>query len=280
MGLESLIPPTPDFRQIIARVISVSGHTLMVDLGGPVQVLAVDGCNPRPNDSVVILVSASSMTAIAAVGGPYRQSKMTVTANATNTVTGVINGVSTAIPKSGTFTATVGQDIPLFWSADGAIVWALPNEQQATSGPPPGGGSGGTPGGVTTGKSTYPPTSRATWSGTWHTLAVPVTTSLESVMFYGASRFRELQGRTITQFRAFLPGAGTVSVFGHPHAGTPGGAPTHGYSAGSVSMGNWVSLPIGLANYLIAGSGTGGIALTGSYNIVPSGQQLEFSWRR
>ena len=291
-----LEPPLPSFADLIppqggasfrtAKVLTVAGHVLSVDLGGSVKAFAGDGTNPRPNDTVLLLVDGSTLTAIAVLSGPYRQATITVTASDSSSVTGLINGQSRTVPKAGAFTVSNGAVCPLLWSADGARVWALASEQAATSGPGEGDGGGSNPGGVSQGATTYAPTWSGRWYGGtpagWSAGAADSGGVTQGAFFYGAGRFRELQGRGIRYCRAFLPGSGTVTVYGHPHPSRPPGGPTLAYNAGARSVGGWVSLPTGLATYLASGSGNGGLAFTASpvarIQGLPYGQ-IEIGWR-
>jgi hypothetical protein len=277
-------PGGPSFKS--AKVLTVSGHTLTVDIGGSVQAFAGDGCNPRPDDTVLLLVDGATLTAVAVLSGPYRQATITVTSSTSTSVSGVINGVVVNIPKVGAFTVAVGQVCPLLWSADGARVWALANEQSASSAPADGGAGGSNPGGVTQGAQTYAATSSGQYrmaTGDWAGGAPTTSPTIKGAFFYGPNRFRELQGRTIRYCRAYLPGSGAPTVWGHPHASRPAGAPTLAYNAGARALGGWVSLPVGLASYLVSGSGTGGLAfsvVSGLAQIrgLPYGQ-IEIGWR-
>lgn len=267
-----------------ARVIAVKGRTLTVDLGGGIDIPCVSECNPVPDQWVYILSTGTSMIAVATLGGTYQQATVTVTSNATNTVTGVVNGLSRVVTKSGAFTASVGDVLPLHWSADSSGVWALATPGAAYVPPPAGGGGTSGGGGVTSGTATYP----ASWGGTYSETRnawFPGDIFNRGGYFYGASRFRELQGRTITGFRINLvrsAGSGPVSVFGNGQA-VPSGIPPHSYSAGSVTPTGWVSLPLGLASYMIGGSGTGAIILevgVGETLLgLPYGT-LQFDWRK
>lgn len=285
-SLVDLIPPGvgPTFKS--SKVLTVDGHLLTVDIGGSVQAFAGDGCNPRPDDTVLLLVDGSTLTAVAVLSGPYRQATVTVTASTSTTVTGLVNGVSKTMPKAGAFTVSNGQVCPLLWSADGARVWAIANEQSATSAPGAGGGGGSNPGGVSQGATTYAAKSSGQYrdaTGDWAGGAPTTSPVLTGAFFYGANRFRELQGRTIRYVRAYLPGNGSPTVWGHPHASRPGGAPTLAYNAGARAMGGWVNLPTGLGTYLASGSGTGGLAFTLASGLaqirgLPYGQ-IEIGWR-
>lgn len=281
--LADLLPTSTDLGFRRARVIAVKSNSLTVDLGGGIDIACADGCNPLPNQWVWIAVQGSSMLAVAAIGGVYRQATITITAAATNTVTGLVNGVSMVVPKMGAFTPTVGAVLPLIWSADGSGVWAGSTPGTAYVPPPDGGGGTGGGGTVTTGTATY----AATYSGSYLStgwLSGYLGGGSPSAFFYGASRFRELQGRTILRARVNLTrflGSGTVVVYGNPQAG-PGGAPSLAYNGGTVNPTGWVSIPLGLANYMIAGSGTASLAFNFSglsLNGIPSGT-VQFDWQK
>lgn len=286
-----LAAPAVGITTLTARVIKVTGRTLTVDLGGTaagVDIPCVDSCNPQPNQYVLIQSNGTSMMALGAIGGQYRQATVTVTADATNAVTGMLNGRTATITKMGAFTPTVGAVLPLIWSADGSGVWAGATPGAAYV--PPAAGDGGTSSGggtISTGTATYPATYAGVYSSAygWASGDPSITTSLSTGgFFYGTSRFRELQGRTITGFRANIVrkgGSAAMSIYGNPQ-GSPSGAPSLGYSAGSSSASGWITLPIGLANYLIGGSGTGGLAITAvgvALRGLPYGT-LQFDWRR
>lgn len=278
-----LTAPADGVTTRTARVIAVKGRVLTVDIGGGIDIPCVDSCNPLPDQVVSILSNGTSMLAISAMNGAYKQATVTVTANATNTVTGVVNGVSKVITKMGAFTPAVGDTLPLIWAADGSAVWAGATPGAAYVPPPAGGGGTGGGGGVTTGTATYP----ATWAGTYNsdwTSGGLVGGGGAGAYFYGSGRFRELQGRTITGFRINLlrsSGSGSVPVYGNGQSG-PSGSPPLSYSAGSVGTSGYSGLPVGLANYLIGGSGTGAIIISGFTGILrglPYGT-LQFDWRR
>lgn len=275
--------PTPDAAPSIrrARVISVSGRTLKVDLGGGIDIPSLDSCNPLPDQWVYIIGEGSSMMAIGAVAGVYRQATLTVTGSTTTTVTGILNGVSTVVSKAGAYTTTAGDVLPLLWSAAGSA-WALGPGGVPYVPPADGGGSTGGGGGtITTGTISYPARDSGMYlSGRWYDGALGRNST--GAYFYGYGRFRELQGRTITGFRFYASGGSTASLYGHPHASKPGGAPTLGYSAGSYPATGWRSLPIGLANYLISGSGTGGLVVVGASDGWPGTPHgtLQFDWRK
>lgn len=268
-----------------ARVISVSGRNLVVDLGGAVTIPAVASCNPVPDQSVLIAVEGSSMTAIAAIGGVNRQATLTATSSTTTTVTGLLNGASRAVTKAGAFTVTAGDELPLLWAADGSDVWVL-GKAGVPYVPPPSGGGGGGGGGVKSGTATY----AATWSGSresagsWQSGSLRLGSTRMGGFFYGSSRFRELQGRTITGFRVNIvraSGGGSVSVFSVSNSG-PGAVSLPDGPTASVSPGGWRSLPIGMANWMISGSGTGGLVIpggSGTLRGLPYGT-LQFDWRK
>ena len=282
--LADILPKTTDGVTVRrARVIEAQGSSLLVDMGGGITVARLDSCNPLPGQQVYIISEGSSMTAIAAIGGAWRQSTITVTDVSATDVRGLINGVSTVIPKMGEFTPVIGDVLPLVWAADGGVAWAggkpgLDYVPPAPTAPP---SSGGGDGAVTSGTASY----AATWGGYstgsgWHSGALVLPNNLGG-FFYGASRFRELQGRTITAVRVNLQrlsGSGSVSYIAVPNSGPStisDGGPT-----GSVGTGGWSGLPLSVASYLIAGSGTGGLVFTGSGTLagIPSGT-LQFDWR-
>jgi hypothetical protein len=220
------------------------------------------------------------------LSGPYRQSTIVVTSSSATTVSGYINGVLTNLPKAGAFTVAIGGVCPLLWSADGSRVWAIANEQAVTADPGAGSGSGSNPGGVSQGATTYAAVSSGQYrsaTGDWAGGSPTSSPTLTGAFFYGASRFRELQGRTVRYCRAYLPGSNAPTIWGHPHASRPAGAPTLAYNAGARALGGWVNLPVGLASYLISGTGTGGLAFTTASGLaqisgLPYGQ-IEIGWR-
>lgn len=291
--LSDIVPvPTPGLTAQSARVISISGRTVTVDLGGPVTIPTLDSCYPVPDQYVWIIGTGTAMIAVGAMGGPYRQATMTVTATNTTTATGIVNGVSGSHAKFGAFTPSIGDVLPLIWSADGNIAWVGPLPGVAYVPPPPsGGGSGGSPsgggsGGVTTGTATYAATQAGSFSALSGFQSGRVNFNADGTYFYGTSRFKELQGRTITGFRVNLAGVvpyavGAGSVFGHGAASHGSVSPSHGFSGGSISGTGWRPLSLSLAAYLIAGTGTGGLMFTGSGSDAgtPYGT-LQFDWRR
>lgn len=278
---EVTAPPPAGLSSARLRVISVNGRTVKVDIGGGMDIPCVDSCNPVPNQYVLVQVEGSSMIATAAIGGPGRQAALTVASSTTTTVTGILNGVSTVVSKAGAYTTTAGDVLPLMWAPDGSRVWAL-GPGGVPYVPPEGGGGGtGGGGGITTGTYSYAATDSGMYSGgRWFDGALGRNST--GAYFYGAGRFKGLQGRTITGFRFNVSGGSTAAVYGHPHASKPSGAPTLGYSAGSYSATGWKSLPIGLANYLISGSGTGGLVIVGAADGWPGTPQgtLQFDWRK
>lgn len=288
-GLEDLVPAPQDPEATFktARVISVSGHTLTCDVGGvAVTAIATDSCYPRADDYVVLMVQGAAYTAIGAVGGPVRQSLLTVTDSDATTVTGSLNGVSTTIPKSGSFSVSNGEMCLLHWSARGDRVWALPPEQAATSPGGSGAGAGGGAGGFNSGKTVYSARSMGTYYttyGRWSTGFARPSATQYGLIFYGTNRFAELRGRTLTSIRAYLPKAAgptsTISIGGHPYSGASG-LPIIGTTTVSRTIGGWVSLPLSLASYLVS-AGTGGLWLQTSTGdaLVNSGGQIEIGWR-
>lgn len=236
-GLEALITPTgpvPEYRT--AKVLSVSGRSLTVDMGGPIVVPSLNSCNPQPGQSVGVLIyGPASMVAVGVAGGAYKQATLTATASTTTTVTGVLNGSSTVVPKIGAFTVTNGDVLPLMWSADGSGVWVLAQPGSAYVPPDSSGGGGSTPpsggGGTSGGTSTYTSTYYATASGTHLTSDISGNLNFNTTFFltsgaygyfrYGLGRMRELRNRTLISGRIYLPrlsGSGSVnlSVTGNP----------------------------------------------------------------
>lgn len=284
-----LAAPSDGVTSRTARVIAVKGRTLTVDLGGGIDIPCLDSCNPLPDQYVQIISNGTSMIAISAIGGVYKQATVTVTANATNTVTGVVNGVSKVITKMGAFTPAVGDTLPLIWAADGSAVWAGATPGAAYVPPPAGGGGTGGGGGITSGTTTYPVSSTSTYtaSGGWLTGGGTGQSDTTTGLFcYGSGRFRELQGRTIRGFRINIArniGSGTINFYTHAYGTHPSGAPA--LSNGPVGRGGsgWISLPVSMANWLIAGSGTGGIAIYGLPFLALFGSPygaLQFDWSR
>ncbi|WP_193510490.1 hypothetical protein [Cryobacterium sp. BB736] len=273
------------------RVISVSGRRVKVDLGTlEITVPAADSCYPVPEQTVLLSVEGSTMTAIAALGGTNKQPTVIVSSSTSTTVTGTVNGVSRVMPKAGLFDVVAGDELPLFWAADGSTAWVGGKAGVPYIPPPEGGGGGGGGGGgtITTGTATYPVTGVGTYSngtGSWiSTSTVRQGSGISGAWFYGGSRFRELQGRTITGFRINISreaGGDTLNFYTHGHSSRPGGAP--GLSNGPVGRGGsgWISLPTSMANWLISGSGTGGLAISGApAGTLSSLGTLQFDWRR
>jgi hypothetical protein len=128
----------------------------------------------------------------------------------------------------------------------------------------------------------------ATWFSSyseWKTGYARPSTTQYGLIFYGASRFKELQGRTLTSIRAYLPKAAgpssVVSIGGHGYAAPPTSAPIRGTLPVSRQIGGWVSLPLSLATYLVGGFGTGGLFLSLSSGdaLISAGGQIEIGWR-
>jgi len=290
-SLSDIVPEVPAGLTVRrARVISIAGRSLTVDLGGPIVVQSLGACYPRPDQFVYMIGEGSSFTAIGVVNDVPRQATITVTADATNVVTGLVNGISVPITKMGAYTAAVGDTLPLIWAADGSGVWAGAKPGAAYVPPPSGGGSGGSPGGVTSGTSTYALTGAGLYNsfvGGWlNSPALNQSSDTTGLMFYGAGRFRELQGRTIRGFRVNVSrngGTGNLNFYTHAYGSQPGGAPSLSNGPVARAGSGLISLPVSMANYLIAGSGTGGLAISGSppvsLNMAPY-CALQFDWTR
>ena len=274
-----------------ARVIRVDGRTLTVDMGGPVEVQSLDSCNPLPDQFVLI---AEGKFAIGAVAGEVRQATVKITDHSTNTVVGLVNGVSRIISKVGSYTPTIGDVLPLFWSADASAVWA-----GATPGlayvPPPvsgggagtgtaGGGGGTSTGGGSTGGGGIVTTGTATYSATgsgWFRLPSAARGSLNlnsgatGYYEYGFNRMNELQSRSIQWGTISLPrtgGSGNVTITANKGGST--------YST-VVSTGSAVGLNGSFLARLIDGSGGVNIYVTGSGWLAgrPSGGIIRIGWR-
>lgn len=282
--LADLIPSPKEeaqrqFRR--ARVISVSGRSLTVDLdsgAGGAVIPSVDSCNPVPDQWVLILVDGSTMLAVAALNGVYRQPTLIAISDQTATVTGLVNGVSTAVTKVGTFTAVAGEEFPLVWSADGSGVWVLAKAGAAYTPPPPSGGGGGGGGGT---PSSYTTNYSATSSGWFSSTGgagngtLMLAAGRTGYFNYGTNRMNELQGRTLLSGRIYLvrsSGSGSVSA-----RALKGGVFS---STATLSPGGWLTLPPAVVAHLVAGSGATAMRLTGSGNIsgIPAGT-IQITWR-
>lgn len=278
-SLSDLIPATtkqPSFLR--ARVISISGRKLTVDIGGAVVIDSLDSCNPKPDQQVLILDEGTSMLAVGAIAGPYRQATMTVVSNQTDTVTGLVNGVSKAVGKAWAFTATAGDVLPLLWSPDGSNVTALGLPGAAYI-PPSGGGGGGTNpggGGTTTYTSYYPPTLSGTMYGSTATNGTVVLGSGKTGFYsYGKNRMNELQGRALVSARINL-----LRVIGSGNVNIQSVKGTMQSALSSVGTGGWVSLPLIRASELIAGTGETQIFVYGSGQLKGApGGAIEITWR-
>lgn len=286
--LADLIPdPQVDLRRLFrrGRVISVNGRSLTVDLdSGPAGIVipSYDSCNPVPDQWVDIRVDGSTMIAVGAINGDYRQPTLIATSDQTATVTGLVNGVSRAVTKVGSFTAVAGEEFPLVWSADGSGVWVLAKAGAAYTPPPSGGGGGGgsTPGSYTT---NYAPQ----WSG-WE--APGVTSGSGDLNIskarqfapngygyykYATGRFSELSSRTILSGRIYMPrvsGDGTVSLMINA-----------GPSFTTVTPSGWVALAGTRINELIARSSAGPVDVrlasgAGIVKGIPAGT-VQIVWR-
>lgn len=269
-----------------APVIQVEGRKLTVDLGGPVIVEAVDSCNPQVGQQALILQQGTTYRAVGAFGGPYRQATITVVSSTTDTVTGVVNGVSRSVQKAWAFTPSNGDVLPLLWSPDGATVVALGSADTVSPGGGSGGGGGGGGGGGTsTYKTTYAPSGsgwRSELGGSSVSTRSPVDLNFgvggakTGYYRYGTNRFNELQGRTIVSARIKLErqsGSGNVTIRVFKGSLNP--------SSTSISPSGWVSLPLTRLNELRAGTGQTEIRVSGSgiLRAAPSGV-IEVTWRK
>lgn len=276
-----------------ARVISVNRGTVVVDLGGPVSVKTTDGCNPVPNQTVILALIGESIYALGALNGPYRQATITATSSTSTTVTGLINGVSVTIPKTSTATVIAGEVLPILWSADGFQLWAISKEAAVTVPPPVvgapssgggsggGGGTGGTVVTVQRGTSFYSPTEIATYNlltSSWGRFAPNISANKAGAFFYGNRRFAELQGRTIEGCWISLSGGGARSASRHNRAGAVNGSTGVVAGLGTITASGAVDLGTAVGSALVAGTGTGGIYLGSGVNAI-SGGRLQFNWR-
>lgn len=269
---------TPDpFRT--ARVISVNKHLLTVDFGSGVAgtvVQATDSCNPVPNQTVIIAMDGNRPVAVGALGGPYRQQTMIATGSSSTTATGLVNGVSKAVTKIGTFTVTNGDELPLLWAADGSEVWVAAKAGVAYV--PPAGGGGGTGGG---GSSTYT-TNYATRSSGWNISGsaggsgdLTLYSGRVGFFAYGTNRMNELQGKTIQSARILLQrvsGSGSVSV--RVGKGALLGSST-------IVPNGWMTLPLARVADMVNGSGSVYLYITGSGTLrgTPSGT-VQITWKK
>jgi Alternate to MurJ len=272
-----------------ARVISVAGSTVTVDLGGAVTVKTTDGCNPVPEQTVILALIGQSIYAVGALNGPYRQASITATSSTSTTVTGLINGVSTVIPKTSTATVVAGEVLPILWSADGFQKWAISKEADPTLPPPvsgggsAGGGSGGGGGVVApiTGTTYYSPTNIANYNvltSAWAGFATKINANKPGAFFYGNRRFAELQGRTITACYIALSGGGARAASRHNRSGPVNGSTGVVAGIGTITASGNVNLGAAVGAALVAGTGTAGIYLASGVNAI-SGGRLRFDWR-
>lgn len=268
----------------VARVISVDKHTLMVDLNSGAagtSIQAVDSCNPRPDQNVLIAMHGNRPLAVGVVGGAYRQGTLVATADSTYHVTGLINGVSAQATKIGTFTAAVGNRYPLMWAENAEYVWVLPDPGSGFTPPDPGSGSGGggsggggTPGSYTT---SYAATSSgvALLGGSRDPGDLIFNFSIDYGYFqYGYGRFNELAGKTILSARIYLPrtsGSGNVTLQVNGAAGSS-----------STATGGWASLSLTRVNDLIGlpviQMAEMRVTGTGSLRGVPAGT-IQITWK-
>lgn len=269
---------TSPFRT--ARVIAVNGRTLTVDFGSGAAgtvIEAVASCNPRPDDNVFIAMDGNRPLALGVRNDPYRQAVLIAVSDSTNTVTGVLNGVSTAVTKAGAFTATPGDTLPLHWAADGSSVWVLAKAGAAYT--PPSSGGGGSGGGSAPGS--YTTSYAASQSGAFNSSGREYLGDLQLLpggfgfYGYGTNRFNDLQGKTILSGRVYLPrvdGSGDVTV-----SVSRGGFEQPG--SNSIATGGWGTLPITRLNSLISGSGSAALFFRGSGILkgIPAGT-VQITW--
>lgn len=226
-----------------AIVTAVSGKMVTVDIGGPIVVRCVDSCIPVVGQTVLVGAVGTTRWALGVVDGTYRQSFIKVTANGSTTVTGILNGASTAVSKVGAFTATVGDTLLLVWAADGTypFVVAPPGVPYI---PPSGGGGGGGGGGGSPppsggGGGPYTSYYAATASGYKSAgeiygnvvLGFPSTYGFYR---YGYGRMRELIGKTLISGAINLPrvsGSGTATI-----------SVVSGLGSSAVTTGGWAAL--------------------------------------
>lgn len=142
---------------------------------------------------------------------------------------------------------------------------------------------------TTSGTYSYAPKTVANFAtafGQWASSStVNQGTGTQGFWFYGSGRFKSLQGKTVTKFQIYIKftSGSSASVKYHFYGSKPSGTPTVGGTAQGVS-GGWITLPTSWADALIAGSGTGGIAATGSTSAamkgLPDGGTLKISWKK
>lgn len=257
-----------------AVVLSVAGRVATVDMGGPITVSCLDSCVPVVGQTVLVGAVGSSRWAVGVVNGTYRQSFLKVTANATTTVTGILNGVSTAVSKVGAFTAGVGDNLLLIWAGDGSVPYVVAPPGVPYIPPSGGGGGGGTP--PPSGGGTYT-TSYAATTSYWFSGFSPTFGDLDlsratSAAFdYGVGRMRELASKTLISGRIYLPrvsGSGNVTL----KVGV-------GPGSSSTATGGWASLPTTRLNELVAKTSLVSVFLSGSGVLkgIPAGT-IQITW--
>ena len=292
MDLSKAFAPAEQAASMLtARVIKVEGRKLTVDLGGPIEVRCVDSCNPLPDQHVYIASDRGSLMAVGAVDGVYRQPTITVSSSSDNSVSGYVNGEYLLLPKMGIFVPTIGDVLPLIWSADASAVW-VGSKPGVPYVPPPatggasgsGGGTssgGGTTGGggvVTSGTATYSArvSGYYTPSGSFVSGNLYLGTGLNHGFFgYGTNAMNELQGRSIQWGTISMPrytGAGSVNL-----RAEKGGSSSNLF----VAPGSTVGLSGAFLSTLINGTGATGIRVntgTGSLRGLPYGT-IRIGWR-
>lgn len=267
----------------IARVISLVGRSLTVDFGSGAAgtvVQAVVSCAPRPGDNVLVAMDGNRPIAVGVLNDPYRQAVLVTVSSTSTTVTGLLNGVSTAVTKAGAFTVSPGDNLPLIWSADGSAVWVLGKAGAAYVPPPPtGGGGGGGGGGSTPGSytSSYAATSSGVQllGGNRQSGDLNMGFTVDYGYYqYGYGRFNELVGKTILSGQIYLPrtlgsGSVTLQVDG---AGGSSSATTGGWTPLSLTrLNDLISRPIvQMVEMKVYGSG--------SLRGIPAGT-VQITWR-
>jgi hypothetical protein len=292
VDIDKAFEPAPASASMLtARVIKVEGRKLTVDLGGPIEVQCLDSCNPLPDQHVYIASDRGALMAVGAVNGVYRQPTITVSSSSETSVSGYVNGEYLLLPKMGIFVPTIGDVLPLIWSADASGVWVGSKPGVPYVPPPVSGGSAGSGGGtstgggstggggiVTTGTATY----TALASGYFNDAGRRIDGNLylndssdDGFYVYGHNRMNELQGRSIQWGTISMPrysGSGTVLLESLKANST---------STLSVSPGSTVGLSGAFLSNLINGSGGTQVrAISGSGVIrgIPYGT-IRIGWR-
>jgi hypothetical protein len=144
---------------------------------------------------------------------------------------------------------------------------------------------------ASSGTYSYTPKGTATWNtGNSTYTAINGNVSQSSVLdgywFYGAGRFKELQGKTITGFQIYLKfvSGSTASFVYHLYGSQPSEFASWTGTLQTVNGGGWISLPTAWATTLINNAGTGGIAIVGNTAStakgLPDGGTLKITWKK